>query len=350
MFAAMETFKLMALAYIVIVATCLNGAKADFKWLSGPEALWAWNCDFYGNDIARVRAPGSSCANLCRSNAACTHFSFTTYEGGTCWLKHKDGIDGRAAVSNASPWSVCGLRRPEWQIPVVPFQPIFLFDSKAPEYCLPDWASSSTNGICRTSFHPNMPVYVETGSCGGETVYTFWLWYGWQKPCIFNEGSHDDDWEHVSVFVSNGRVTKVKYYQHKGHYTRIRGTFEMRGERPLVYIGKVAHGSYHARCDGKCDFGEIFVGCAGSVNYCSGGCGYWEDFRNPGETVTDYVLHGHPAGLTLDGLSRPRADPCGPDCDGAGFRAVGTSGCWQNRVSIGSNSDDNRPLPQDPPI
>ena len=34
--------------------------------------------------------------------------------------------------------------------------------------------------------------------------------------------AHDNDWEHVSVYVNpgNGQVTKFVYHQHGGHYTR----------------------------------------------------------------------------------------------------------------------------------
>jgi hypothetical protein len=46
---------------------------------------------------------------------------------------------------------------------------------------------------------------------------------------------------------------------------------------------EIAHGSYHAYCNGRCSFMEFFTqGCLGSVNYCQGGCGYWDDFRNLG--------------------------------------------------------------------
>ena len=84
----------------------------------------------------------------------------------------------------------------------------------------------------------------------------------------------------------NGQVAKVVFHQHDGHYTRrhaVLGTYDTEGDRPIVYIRKIAHGSYHAHCDGRCTFTEFFTqGCLGSVNYCQGGCAYWDDFRNPG--------------------------------------------------------------------
>ncbi|KAL7566071.1 hypothetical protein ACA910_009857 [Epithemia clementina (nom. ined.)] len=146
------------------------------------------------------------------------------------------------------------------------FAPVYFFDGKAQENCVPDNATADNNGVCRSDWHDPMPTYVEYSHCDGYEVYTFWLWYGWQKGCFAGSGGrHDNEWEHVSVFVENGQAQRVIYYQHTEHYTRTRGTFGLSGERPHVYIGKTAHGSYHAPCDGVCDFHELFRGCLGTI-------------------------------------------------------------------------------------
>jgi hypothetical protein len=54
---------------------------------SPPKIYWALNCDFSGQDLHSVQGPGESCGNHCRNVAACTHFSWNDYNGGTCWLK-----------------------------------------------------------------------------------------------------------------------------------------------------------------------------------------------------------------------------------------------------------------------
>ncbi len=165
------------------------------------------------------------------------------------------------------------------------------------------------------------------------SVFRVYLWYGKQKGCTLADKGHGDDWERVSVFVRRRRVRKVVYHQHKGHYTRKRGKFERKRERPIVYIGKVAHGSYHHRCDGKCSFREFLkYGCTGTVNYCAGGCGYWEDFRNPGPTLKNVKVVDLRPGKTIRGIKRPDRDVCSlSSCKGPRARLVGTSGCWQNR-------------------
>ena len=136
------------------------------------------------------------------------------------------------------------------------YRPIYKFDGASGGFCYPDYPSSSNDGTCRTTLDQRAPVFVRVDTCGDDTVYTYWLWYGLQQPCIAGpaDNGHGNDWERVSVFVRNSQVQKVLFHQHSGQYTRVRGTFESEGERPVVYIGKIAHGSYHAQCDGKCSF------------------------------------------------------------------------------------------------
>ena len=213
--------------------------------------------------------------------------------------------------------------------------PIFKFDGASSDYCYPDWPSSQNDNGCVTSLNPNAPVFYEVDTCDGQTVYTYWLWYGLQKPCIFNQGTHGDDWEHVSVYVnpSNGQVSKVVYHQHGGHYTRRRGTYQVEGERPIVYIGKIAHGSYHIDCNGRCSFSEfINHGCYGSVRFCIGGCGYWDDFRNPGPELRNPQLHPLQEGQVIDGIERPVRTICSlATCEGSDSRKLTESGCWQDK-------------------
>ena len=220
--------------------------------------------------------------------------------------------------------------------------PIYKFDGSASEYCYPDWPSAERDCTdrdpdcdCMTSLDPNAPVFYQVSTCDGQTVYTYWLWYGLQKPCIFDEGRHGNDWEHVSVYVnpSDGLVSKVVYHQHGGHYTRRRGKYEAEGERPIVYIGKIAHGSYHTDCNGGCSWYELInYGCYGSVRFCIGGCGYWDDFRNPGPELRDPTLYLLQEGQTIDGITRPDREICGlATCEGSDYRLLTESGCWQDK-------------------
>ncbi len=214
------------------------------------------------------------------------------------------------------------------------YRPIYKFDGSASSYCYPDYPSQANDGRCVTSMNSRSPVYVQQSACGSYTVYTYYLWYGKQKGCIavFDKG-HGNDWERVSVYVQNGQAKKVIFHQHSGHYTRRRGEFQRDGERVIVYIGKVAHGSYHHQCDGKCSASEFFkYGCVGTVNYCQGGCGYWDDYRNPGLTLDNAQVQPLQPGETINGIKRPDREICSvSSCKGSGSRLLTTSGCWQNK-------------------
>ena len=215
--------------------------------------------------------------------------------------------------------------------------PIFRFDRSQSEFCYPDYPSSQNDNRCVKNLDQNAPVFYEVDTCNGQTVYTYWLWYGWQRPCIrFFDDGHGNDWEHVSVYVNpkTKKVAQVVFYQHRGYYTRGYGKFESEGDRPVVYIGKVAHGSYHSHCSGRCSLRQFFSsikGCFGHVEFCKGGCGYWDDFRNPGLELRSGNLQPLNPGQTIDGIFRPDSRVCGiPSCEGARHRRLKTSGCWQN--------------------
>lgn len=68
----------------------------------------------------------------------------------------------------------------------------------------------------------------------------------------------------------------------------------MDGNRPVVHIGKNSHGAYHWGCTGN----------PFAANFCTGGCLYWDDFRNSrkGRYVLDRPL------LLVD--RTPRAIDC----------------------------------------
>eukprot|EP00656_Telonema_subtile_P014184 TRINITY_DN17235_c0_g1_i1.p1 TRINITY_DN17235_c0_g1~~TRINITY_DN17235_c0_g1_i1.p1 ORF type:complete len:263 (-),score=40.56 TRINITY_DN17235_c0_g1_i1:35-823(-) len=201
------------------------------------------------------------------------------------------------------------------------YAPILRFDRKAK--CYPDTPTLANDGSC-ADFHENAPLLWQTRNCSGSTVYQYWHWYGHQKGCLFHLGEHGNDWERVNVHVTDGEVTRVVFYQHSGHYART--TFQSCGTRPVVYVGKLAHGSYHAGCRAKQPANHAKVG------YCGGGCGYWDDFRNPGRALNSPTLIPLHAGQTIDGIKRRgNEDICQTDCKGSHHRPLTTSGCWQHQ-------------------
>lgn len=56
--------------------------------------------DYYGNDLSHARARSAElCCGICQSTAGCKAFTWTGYEGGTCWLK--SGVGSITANPNA---------------------------------------------------------------------------------------------------------------------------------------------------------------------------------------------------------------------------------------------------------
>jgi hypothetical protein len=48
---------------------------------------WSNACDFNGYYFKYKQIPNNECGKDCESTLDCTHFTWTTYNGGTCYLK-----------------------------------------------------------------------------------------------------------------------------------------------------------------------------------------------------------------------------------------------------------------------
>jgi hypothetical protein len=84
-----------------------NCVQAQIVWNGLP--IWAKECDFIGNDLFAVHGtPDYLCSKTCSNVPNCTHFSFTTFYDGTCWLKQGPAYRERA-VSTNDPTMVCGI-------------------------------------------------------------------------------------------------------------------------------------------------------------------------------------------------------------------------------------------------
>ncbi|CAG0882306.1 unnamed protein product, partial [Cyprideis torosa] len=66
---------------------------------------WARGCEFPGNDFKILQIPGEHCGQACADDARCTHFTWNTYKGGTCFLKEGQASD---IVCNNDTSFVCG--------------------------------------------------------------------------------------------------------------------------------------------------------------------------------------------------------------------------------------------------
>ncbi|ETV92019.1 hypothetical protein H310_13545 [Aphanomyces invadans] len=87
-------------------ASTLPGAKSGVLVPSPPGGCTPpeWNVDYLGGDVASTpRASSSLCCDDCRRTQACRFFTWTAYNGGTCWLKSTKAktVQATGAVSGS---------------------------------------------------------------------------------------------------------------------------------------------------------------------------------------------------------------------------------------------------------
>lgn len=163
------------------------------------------------------------------------------------------------------------------------FAPLLKFDRAAPDYPTSVetvWANSDPASIVcdgqlvmvnrNSPSSLSFPTYYEVQqhpSRPNRVFIDYWWTYNIQSNCFSNLGGHDYDWEHVIVQVDTeaNKVISVTYFQHGGWYTidwRNRNVNDI----ITVFVGKLAHGSYH-----------------NSRSWTLPGyeCSYWGDYRNP---------------------------------------------------------------------
>jgi hypothetical protein len=78
----------MKLQLILTLIVLLNGVCGQqIAWQLGRFGFWAEACDFTGNDMKGVVMTSDVCAQKCSTTVGCTHFAWSTWNTGTCWLK-----------------------------------------------------------------------------------------------------------------------------------------------------------------------------------------------------------------------------------------------------------------------
>ena len=60
-----------------------SGGGGGIAW----NGDWAFACDFHGGDVGNKQVRGQDCGSSCSAYQGCTHFTWTNYNGGTCWFK-----------------------------------------------------------------------------------------------------------------------------------------------------------------------------------------------------------------------------------------------------------------------
>jgi uncharacterized protein YkwD len=93
-----------AIATASFVAGLSNApVAAVFQLGSSGRVMWDSNCDFSGNDYRSLTGISEICGDVCATDPACTHWTWNTYSGGTCWFKK-----GTPSTKSSSWGALCG--------------------------------------------------------------------------------------------------------------------------------------------------------------------------------------------------------------------------------------------------
>ena len=91
--------------FIFILFLINDSIYCHIDWKDGN---WALACDFPENDIENANTSGEDCSNKCKQTNSCTHFTWTTWNGGTCWMKGGPSSKNDAIFTNDNSM-VCGV-------------------------------------------------------------------------------------------------------------------------------------------------------------------------------------------------------------------------------------------------
>jgi hypothetical protein len=80
----------------------------QIDWKSTEDSDWAPKCDFKAGDLQSQAVPTESCTSVCVSTPGCTHFTWTDFSGGTCWMK-SGPVKKEEAFPINSASAICGI-------------------------------------------------------------------------------------------------------------------------------------------------------------------------------------------------------------------------------------------------
>ncbi|KAI8613535.1 glycoside hydrolase superfamily [Chytriomyces sp. MP71] len=85
-----------------------TASTTGLNWTPGAFCVYAANCDWPLQDLSNQAMPdGSTCSTVCHNTSGCTHFTWTDYAGGTCWMK-QGPVDASTAVALTGNGFLCG--------------------------------------------------------------------------------------------------------------------------------------------------------------------------------------------------------------------------------------------------
>jgi hypothetical protein len=94
---------------LVIGKILLLQAAFSVNAINWQPGNWAMQCDFKANDLSNAKVQADRCGPTCDITTGCTHFVWTSWQGGTCWMK-KGAVSKSNAFATSDPKMVCGIK------------------------------------------------------------------------------------------------------------------------------------------------------------------------------------------------------------------------------------------------
>jgi hypothetical protein len=91
--------------FLIVISLMVSSIMCAVDWKPGD---WAFACDFRGGDLANAQIRGEDCGGKCAATSGCTHFTWTNWNGGTCWMK-SGSVSKSEAFSTGDMSMVCGI-------------------------------------------------------------------------------------------------------------------------------------------------------------------------------------------------------------------------------------------------
>lgn len=87
----------------LLMTTIFTSVQID--WNANNTASY---CAFSGNDLKNVLTKPDECADRCASTTDCTHYTWTDFNSGTCWMK-TNRVSKNEAFVKLDQNAVCGI-------------------------------------------------------------------------------------------------------------------------------------------------------------------------------------------------------------------------------------------------
>jgi hypothetical protein len=96
---------------VIFTLMLLSHVYGDqITWQLGRFGYTASACDFKGNDFKNFLISSTNCGQKCSNTVNCTHYVWSTWNSGTCWLKSSNvTITQSDALYTNDFTMVCGI-------------------------------------------------------------------------------------------------------------------------------------------------------------------------------------------------------------------------------------------------